>query len=106
MLHAGLDLRRKRLDFHLLDDAGETVDVGAAPPNVDGLRGLTARVRRHAHPVRAAIESMTGARFVHDPLEPLSSSRTASSSSNRSLHRRSYSFTQSWMGLSARPLSR
>ena len=31
MLYAGLDLSRKRLDFHLLDDDGETVDVGASP---------------------------------------------------------------------------
>jgi transposase len=69
MLHAGLDLSRRRLDFHLLDEAGKTVDVGATPPDVDGLRGLTARVRRHGQPVRAAIESMTGARFVHDQLE-------------------------------------
>jgi hypothetical protein len=26
MLHAGLDLSRKRLDFHLLDAEGATVD--------------------------------------------------------------------------------
>jgi hypothetical protein len=32
MLYAGLDLSRKRLDFHLLYGDGETVDVGAAPP--------------------------------------------------------------------------
>jgi hypothetical protein len=32
MLYAGLDLSRKRLDFHLLDGEGETVDVGGAPP--------------------------------------------------------------------------
>jgi transposase len=69
MLHAGLDLSRQRLDFHLLDEQGETVEVGAAPPDADGLRGLAARVRRHRCPVRAAIESMTGARFVHDQLE-------------------------------------
>jgi transposase len=69
MLHAGLDLSRRRLDFHLLDEQGETVEVGAAPPDADGLRGLAARVRRHRCPVRAAIESMTGARFVHDQLE-------------------------------------
>jgi transposase len=69
MLHAGLDLSRKRLDFHLLDEAGETVEVGAAPPGGDGLRGLVARLSRHRQPVRAAIESMTGARFVHDQLE-------------------------------------
>jgi transposase len=69
MLHAGLDLSRKRLDFHLLDRAGETVDVGAAPPDGDGLRGLAVRLSRHREPLRAAIESMTGARFVHDQLE-------------------------------------
>ncbi len=71
MLHAGLDLSRKRLDFHLLDQAGETVEVGAAPPDGDGLRGLAARLSRHRQPLRAAIESMTGARFVHDQLELL-----------------------------------
>jgi hypothetical protein len=31
MLYAGLDLSRKRLDFHLLDAEGATVDVGASP---------------------------------------------------------------------------
>jgi transposase len=69
MLHAGLDLSRRRLDFHLLDVAGETVEVGAAPPDADGLRGLAERVGRHGQPVRAAIESMNGARFVRDELE-------------------------------------
>jgi transposase len=69
MLHAGLDLSRKRLDFHLLDETGETVEVGAAPPDADGLRSLAVRVGRHRQPLRAAIESMTGARFVHDKLE-------------------------------------
>lgn len=69
MLHAGLDLSRTRLDFHLLDGGGETVEVGAAPPDADGLRQLAVRVRRHGQPLRAAIESMTGARFVHDQLE-------------------------------------
>jgi len=69
MLYAGLDLSRKRLDFHLLDRDGGTVDVGASPPDVDGLRGLTQRLERHSAPIRAAIESMNGARFVHDRLE-------------------------------------
>src|SRR5580765_4453701 len=69
MLYAGLDLSRKRLDFHLLDGEGETVDVGAAPPDADGLRGLSERLARHGAPIRAAIESMNGARFVHDRLE-------------------------------------
>src|SRR5438034_8047480 len=69
MLYAGLDLSRKRLDFHLLDSGGATVEVGAAPPDADGLRGLSERLARHGEPVRAAIESMNGARFVHDTLE-------------------------------------
>ena len=69
MLYAGLDLSRKRLDFHLLDAEGATVGVGASPPDADGLRGLSQRIDRHGEPIRAAIESMNGARFVHDQLE-------------------------------------
>ena len=59
MLYAGLDLSRKRLDFHLLDGDSATVEVGAAPPDIDGLRGLTQRLECHREPIRAAIESMT-----------------------------------------------
>jgi transposase len=70
MLHAGLDLSRKRLDYCLLDGAGERVGVGAVAPDVDGLSAFGGLIeRRHGLPVRAAIESMTGARFVHDTLE-------------------------------------
>src|SRR5262245_11171058 len=69
MLCAGLDLSRKRFDFHRLSAEGRTVDVGAAPPDVDGLRGLSQRLERHGVPIRAATESMNGARFVHDRLE-------------------------------------
>jgi transposase len=69
MLYAGLDLSRKRLDFHLLDEEGATVDVGASPPDADGLRGLSERLDRYGAPIRAAIESMNGARCVHDRLE-------------------------------------
>jgi transposase len=69
MLYAGLDLSRKRLDFLLLDHEGATVEVGASPPDADGLDGLTARLGRWREPIRAAIESMNGARFVHDRLE-------------------------------------
>ena len=69
MLHAGLDLSRHRLDFHLLDEDGRTAEAGAAPPDVDGLGRLAARLAHHGQPIRAAIESMTGARFVHDQLE-------------------------------------
>src|SRR5215216_6383729 len=61
MLYAGLDLSRKRLDFHLLDAEGTTVEVGAAAPDADGLRGLSERLGRYREQVRAAIESMTAA---------------------------------------------
>jgi transposase len=73
MLHAGLDLSRKRLDYCLLDEHGERVDVGAAPPDGDGLAGFVRRVEERHGPVavRAAVESMNGARFVHDTLERL-----------------------------------
>ena len=56
MLYAGLDLSRKRLDFHLLDAEGATVDVGASPPDADGLVGLSERLARHGEPIRAAID--------------------------------------------------
>jgi transposase len=71
MLHAGLDLSRKRLDFCLLAEGGDVVEVGAVAPDADGLDGFARRVERRGAPVevRAAIESMTGARFVHDTLE-------------------------------------
>src|SRR5438128_4590823 len=69
MLYAVLDPSGKRPDFPLPDARGATVEVGAAPPDVDGLRGLTERLGRHGEPIRAAIESMNGARFVHDRLE-------------------------------------
>ena len=37
MLYAGLDLSRKRLEFHLLHADGRTVELGASPPDADGL---------------------------------------------------------------------
>ena len=66
MLYAGLDLSRKRLEYCLLDDEGGRVEVGAAPPDGDGLRGFARRVelRHGAVAVRAAIESMNGARYL------------------------------------------
>jgi transposase len=69
MLYAGLDLSRKRLDVHVLDEEGGTVAVTAVSPEADALRHLVDDVARHGNPVRAAIESMNGARFVHDTLE-------------------------------------
>ena len=70
MFFAGLDLGRKRLDVHVVDAGGATVLETAAPPDADGLRGLVERLDAFG-PVRAAIESMNGARFVHDRLEQL-----------------------------------
>ena len=69
MLYAGLDLSRQRLDVHVLDEEGRTVEVTAATPEVFGLRELVARISRHGQEVSATIESMNGARFVHDQLE-------------------------------------
>jgi transposase len=69
MLYAGLDLSRQRLDVHLLDEDGRTVEVTAVRPDADALRSLVHLVGRHGEPVTATIESMNGARFVHDQLE-------------------------------------
>jgi transposase len=69
MLHAGLDLSRRRLDVCLLSDQGELLEELAAFPDSAGLKRLAQRVEAEGEPVRAVIESMTGARFVHDTLE-------------------------------------
>ena len=69
MLHAGLDLSRRKVDVCLLSEAGEVVDEWASPPGGDGLRGLAARAAMWGPAVRGVIESMNGARFVHDRLE-------------------------------------
>ena len=47
MLHAGLDLSRHRLEVCLLDAQGSTVQVTAAPPDADGLRGLARQTAAH-----------------------------------------------------------
>ncbi len=69
MLHAGLDLGRKKLDVCLLSGEGEHLDQLAVAPDVDSLRGLAHRIEEVRQPVRAVVESMTGARLVHDTLE-------------------------------------
>jgi transposase len=69
MLHVGLDLSRARLDVCVVDEAGELVAQTAVPPDGDGLFQLAERARGQR--VRGVIESMTGARFVHDTLEEL-----------------------------------
>ena len=70
MLHVGLDLSRKRVDVCLISDQGELVDELAAPFDEDGLCRLAERVAaKQKGRVRAVVESMNGARFVHDTLE-------------------------------------
>src|ERR671919_167674 len=70
MLHAGLDLSRKKLDICLLSEEGEHLDQLVVAPDVDSLRTLARRIDEvHGEPVLAVIESMTGARIVHDTLE-------------------------------------
>jgi transposase len=69
MLYVGLDLSRKRVGFHAVDEEGVSVDWGAVPSDADGLAQLVSRFWSVRGPVVAAIESMNGARFVHDQLE-------------------------------------
>jgi transposase len=71
MLHAGLDLSRRRLDVCVLSDDGELVARTAAPPDADGLAHLVAKLAVHEQPINGVIESMTGARFVRDTLTEL-----------------------------------
>jgi hypothetical protein len=70
MLHAGLDLSRRKLDVCLLSGQGEHLDQLVVPPDVDSLRRLARRIDGvHGEPISAVVESMTGARLVHDTLE-------------------------------------
>lgn len=66
MLYAGLDLSRRKLDVHVLDEDGATVEALAVHPDADALGTLA---RRFGPAVTATVESMNGARFVHDELE-------------------------------------
>jgi transposase len=69
MLYVGLDFSRKRLQWSAFDELGAEAARGVVVPEPDGLSDLVARAGRHGAPVLAAIESMTGSRFVHDQLE-------------------------------------
>src|SRR5215207_6197510 len=70
MLHAGLDLSRKKVDVCLLSEAGEHLDQLETPPDAESLRRFARRIEEvHREPVCAVVESMTGARLVHDTLE-------------------------------------
>jgi hypothetical protein len=44
MLHAGLDLSRKKLDICLLSEEGERLDQLAVPPDAESLRRLARRI--------------------------------------------------------------
>ena len=68
MLHVGLDLSRRRVDVCLISSEGELVEHFRAPSDRDGLYGLSRRVAVYDEPVRGVVESMNGARFVHDEL--------------------------------------
>jgi transposase len=68
MLHVGLDLSRRRVDVCLISSEGELIDHFPAPADRDGLYGLTRRVAVYGEAVRGVVESMNGARFVHDEL--------------------------------------
>ena len=64
----GLDLSRRRVDVCLISSEGELVEHFRAPADRDGLYGLSRRVAVYDEPVRGVVESMNGARFVHDEL--------------------------------------
>jgi hypothetical protein len=52
-----------------MDEAGISVLVTHAAPDAGGLASLVHRMAGFDQPVMAVIESMNGARFVHDKLE-------------------------------------
>jgi transposase len=66
-IYTGLDLSRKRLDWHACAGDGTLVEVGAVAPDADGLARLVHRLGDAD--VLAVIEVMNGARFIHDQLE-------------------------------------
>jgi hypothetical protein len=66
-IYTGLDLSRKRLDWHACRGDGTLVGAGAVPPDPDGLAKLVHRLDEAD--VLAVVESMNGARFIHDRLE-------------------------------------
>jgi hypothetical protein len=52
MLHAGLDLSRRKVDICLLSDEGEHLDQLVVAPDVDSLRTLARRIEEvHREPV-------------------------------------------------------
>lgn len=61
------------MDVHLVDEVGSTLEVCQVAPDLAGLRSLTYRISAShgGQDVVAVLESMNGARFVHDTLEML-----------------------------------
>jgi len=49
MLHAGLDLSRKKIEVCLLSESGEQLDQLAAGPDADALRTLARRIDEDRH---------------------------------------------------------
>jgi hypothetical protein len=77
MLYAGLDLSRQRLDVHVLDEEGRTVEVTAATPEVFGRRHHThgrdqdlRRDHRPAGPSVAPIPVRGGVRLDRGRADP------------------------------------
>lgn len=64
-----MDLSRKRLDWCALSPDAEQRASGSVPPDRDGLARLVHRLGDVDQEVVAVVESMNGARFVHDQLE-------------------------------------
>jgi transposase len=68
MVHVGLDLSRRRVDVCVISGDGELLGQFRSPIDQDGLFGLIRRLGVFGQRVRAVIESMNGARYVHDEL--------------------------------------
>ena len=68
VLHVGLDLSRRRVDVCAIGETGELVGQFRSRVDRDGLFGLARRLEPYGEQVRAVVESMNGARFVHDEL--------------------------------------
>jgi hypothetical protein len=69
MLYAGLDLSRQKLEVHVLDEEGRTVDLVAVRPDAGALRTLAERIARYGRPVEAGDRVDERARFVHEDVE-------------------------------------
>ena len=69
MLHAGLDLSRRKIDVCLLSGSGGHVGQLAAPPDADALRTLARRIHDVYRERLRGDQVDDGARLVHDTLE-------------------------------------